>query len=210
MILDQDPKRLRFQFSCLPGSREIVSEFALLTLFNLYRDARPARVLEVGSGIGTITAMLALWKPFKTEITAIEDHAWCQDQARANLQSLTSPLLFFYDKLPLHGTYDFVVVDGPQVAMRDLAPALAPQALVTFEGNRRGQRAELEQVLRNTGRPFARVNLKPADRTKGLWVYKLNPSRAESVRFWKLSLIETCKDWAARLDGRPVGKRRGW
>lgn len=201
------PHEIRRTFLSRPGSKEIASDFALERIWSIYRDRVPESICEIGHGIGTITFTLAMWRVGRNQIVAVEDDAWCIEQARRNLGEL-GRLVLWYDRMPVYEIFEMVVVDGPQIGAQHWQSCLAERAIVLFEGNRRGQRELLESVLRSTGRPFCRVNLKPPDRSKGLWVYQVEPTRTERRQMWRWSMIEWWRDLRARWNGHVVGKRR--
>ena len=207
------PAQIRNHFVTLPGSQEIASEFALHAIWDLYRDLDPESVCEVGHGVGTITFMLAMWRTSRTQIIAVEDNPWCIEQARRNLGLASSYLqmdgaVLWYDKIPSYEIFDMIVVDGPQVSAQDWESCLADRAVVVFEGNRREQRALFEATMRRCGRRFCRINIKPLDRSKGVWVYQTQPDWRERYRYFKTWLVEWCRDVRARWRGQPIGKRR--
>ena len=196
-----DPAKLHAHFAGLPGSGQIASRFAVEALMWWLARQNPRHLCDVGAGIGTLTAIAAFWS--QAEIVAVEDEPWCQAQARQNLRG---PILW-YDKIPSgYMTFDFLILDGPQVRPGDWA-CLERRAVVFVEGGRRGQRAELETALRGN-RPFCRASWKPAaDRSKGYHVYLLEPTRWERVWFAGARLREGGRDLRARLQGVAVGKR---
>lgn len=200
------PNEIREMFVAKSGSQEIASAFALWQIWTLYCDRRPETVCEVGAGIGTITYLLAQWRIGGAAYLAVEDNAWCIEQAKLNLGRWAGTVLW-YDRVPDYGAFDMVIVDGPQIDLSRTA-VLNERATVIFEGNRRDQRQRLESALKEESRPFGRVNLKPEDRSKGIWVYQLEPTAEEQWRFYGIAVKEFLKDLKARLAGRPVGKRR--
>jgi len=202
-----NPHEIWRYFSMRLGSQEIASPFALATILWLYRDVAPQYTLEVGHGIGTVTYLLAVWGSRRDSLVAVEDHPWCVEQAKANLGHWSATVLW-YDKVPQYMAFEFLVIDGPQIGAMEYEKVLAPRALVIFEGNRREQRRVLETVLRLEQRPFVHVNLKPADRSKGVWVYQLEPTRRECWRYYRQAIHEWWRDLRARLQGRMIGKRR--
>ena len=201
------PIQIWNHFVALPGAQEIASPYALHAIWHLYQDRDPKSVCEVGYGIGTISFMLAMWRMSDTQIIAVEDDPWCIEQAHCNLGPMAGAVLW-YDKIPHYETFDMVIVDGPQISDADWYYTLGGRAVVIFEGNRRGQRAVLEKTLRVKRRRYCRVNLKPEDRTKGIWVYWIDPTRGERLTALRLTIFEAWRDFRARLCGQPIGKRR--
>ena len=207
VMIPCDPARLHAYFAALPGSDRIASAFALEGLAYWLERRRPERVCDIGAGIGTTTALIALWS--EAEIIAVEDHPLCQESANLNLRHCrTAGGIIWYDKIPSYMVFEFVVLDGPQVRAEDWG-CLAESAVVFVEGGRRGQRAVLEAALRARGRPFCRAQWKPpTTRGKGFHLYLLEPLWWERLWFAAVRLREGWRDgWARRL-GMPIGKRR--
>ena len=207
-MIPSDPAKLHAHFAALPGSEQIASAFAVegLAFWLTVRD--PKRVCDVGAGIGTLTAVIAAWS--QAEIVAVEDDPWCLAQARLNLRACWSAHeILFYDKIPSgYMSWDFIVLDGPQVRREDWQ-ALEPHGLIFIEGGRRGQRAHLEAELRAMKRPFCRAHYKPADdRSKGYWLYVVEPLLWERALLAGVRLREWGRDLRGRLRGVAMGKRR--
>ena len=205
-MIPWDPAKVHAHFAGLPGSGQIASRFAVEALAWWLTRQNPRHLCDVGAGIGTLTAIAALWS--QAEIVAVEDDPWCLEQARRKLKTIWSahPILW-YDKIPSgYMTFDFLILDGPQVRPGDWA-CLERRAVVFVEGGRRGQRAELETALRGN-RPFCRASWKPADRSKGYHMYLLEPTRWERTWFACVRLREEWRDLRARLRGVAAGKRR--
>ena len=206
-MIPSDPTKLHAHFAALPGSEQIASAFAVEGLAVWLSRRHPQRVCDIGAGIGTLTAVIAKWS--HAEIVAVEDDPWCLAQARLNLRgSWSAHEILWYDKVPSSCmSWDFIVLDGPQVRREDWQ-ALEPHGLVFVEGGRRGQRAHLEAELRALGRPFCRANYKPADRSKGYWLYLVEPLLWERLLLAGVRLREWGRDLRARLRGVTLGKRR--
>lgn len=205
--MNQTAEQIHRVYSVKPGAREIVSRFALTTIWSLYLEKLPKRVIEVGAGIGCITQLLAEWKPGLTELIAVEDHPWCLEQAQVNLDRWAKKVLW-YDRVPRYSEADLIIVDGPQIDAEDWAWIVAERALVIFEGNRREQRAIFHRAMDAQKRSWIPLHLKPGDRTKGVWVYQVEPTPREIWRFFWRMVREELKDWRARANGQVIGKRR--
>ena len=217
-MIPWDPAKLHAHFAALPGSEQIASAFAVEGLAFWLTVREPKRVCDIGAGIGTLTAVIAKWS--NAEIVAVEDDPWCLVQARLNLRGYWSTHellrgywlaheLLFYDKVPSsYMSFDFMILDGPQVRREDWQ-ALEPHGLIFIEGGRRGQRAHLEAELRAMKRPFCRAHYKPADdRSKGYWLYVVEPLLWERALLAGVRLREWGRDLRARLRGVAMGKRR--
>lgn len=90
------------------GSDHIASPITLQSLANYCRKHRPATVLELGAGIGTITR----WLPRLAEIDAYEDNEFCLKalEELAKIRPIT--IIKDYHKLPPRRAYDLIIIDG--------------------------------------------------------------------------------------------------
>lgn len=185
------------------GSEQIASAFAIRVLLALLDRLKPARVLEIGSGIGTLTRLLIRTG---AELHIAEDSQWCLHAMRQGLSEAErrkiSPGLGY-----LH---DLIVVDGPQVTPATARGLLKAGGWMLVEGNRRTWRAGLKYGYR----PFVELNLRPFDRSKGVWLLAFEPSEGLRLRFaaervWQGLLNLTARAWSV-LTGASYycGKRR--
>ncbi len=190
-------------FRALAGSEQIASAHALTVLMATLAKLQPRRVLEVGSGIGTMTVVLA---NFGCQVHTVEDNTFCATAMRRNLTdwglNRLSPGLGY-----LH---DLIVVDGEQVKPETALGLLKHGGWMLVEGNRRHWRA----VLKYGYRPFTAVNLRPFDRSKGMWVLAFEPTPRLWLAFalervWQ-GVLEVARRAMALLTGVPMyhGKRR--
>lgn len=206
------------RFRVLSGSGQIASEFALAGLAEWLKRRCPRRILEIGAGIGTCSEVIRRWMItdfavfVDVEVVCVEDDPWCQAQWSQNLY-LRPPGMRLVDKIP-NEFFDFLILDGPQIRPEDWA-VLAEGATVFVEGNRRPQRQILERYcnsadesLGRLGRPYAKAQFKSSDRSKGMWIYRLNPTPGERLWFLAVRIREWLLDLPLRLIGQPVGKRR--
>lgn len=196
------------QFRRQSGSDQIASEFAIHQLQTWLWSHCPRRILEVGAGIGTLSAVISDYLIVfggHSEAVSVEDDPWCRAQWERNLAWWPAkPILF--DKIPPFDFFDFVVLDGDQMP-DDGWVCLAAGATVLIEGNRRQQRARLRQYLTNVGRPFCETPSRPQDRSKGIWLIRCEPAWWERVLFFANRIAQWLRDIPARLNGRPIGKR---
>jgi len=172
------------------------------------RRRRPASILEVGAGIGTLTRVI-LETAAGAHLAFVEDSEVCLPilygrMAVSERQRVTD------DAVARSGPYDFVVLDGG-TGTSAYYESLTARAVVFVEGGRRDQRAVLEQVHRH--RPFAHRHVKPWDRSKGYHVYQFEPSRSERLAARVVNAVQFALDTAARVLNRlgasiAIGKRR--
>ena len=187
-------------FRAMSGSEQIASPFAITVLRATLERLQPARILEIGAGIGTLTALLAR---HGQQVHVVETDSFCQAQLlRAPFWHRLSPGLGYLHHL--------IVVDGDQVKPNIALGLLARGGWMLVEGNRRNWRAGLKYGYRE----FTAVNLRPFDRSKGVWLLAFEPSPALRLGFalergWQLVLEATSRIWSL-LTGATFydGKRR--
>lgn len=190
-------------FRTLSGSEQIASPTALTVLMATLERLQPERVLEVGTGIGTMTSILT---HFGCQTHTVEDNAFCATQMRKNLIGWAEYRL----SSGLGYLHHLIVVDGDQIKPNVALGLLRRGGWMLVEGNRREWRAGLESGYRL----FTAVNIRPFDRSKGMWVIAFEPSPRLRLGFalervWQNILDVTSRAWAL-LTGVPSyrGKRR--
>ena len=109
---------------------------------------RPRRILEVGAGIGTITAAILEAAPAETEIVTAENNDYCREQLAENLGAALDRVTLIRSTDEVTGTFEFVVVDGEQIS--DVVKFVSDHGVVLVEGDREPQRDQLIE----SGRPF--------------------------------------------------------
>lgn len=190
-------------FRAMSGSDQIASPFAIAVLRATLETVQPGRVLEIGSGIGTMTDILTT---FGCVVHEIEDNAFCRAELRRNLADWQvrriSPGLGYLHSL--------IVVDGDQVRPNIALGLLRQTGWILVEGNRRTWRAG----LKCGSREFTAVNLRPFDQSKGMWVLAFEPTPAlrlgfAAERLWQGALSFLSRAWSY-LSGATSyhGKRR--
>ena len=207
--MDDDALALYAHFKSLPGSDQIATPFAIGMLQHWLWTRAPRRILEVGSGIGTLSWVIADYLTYlcgHAEAVSVEDDPWCREQWERNLASWgRRPMLF--DKVPVYEFYDLLVLDGLQLPPDGWA-CLAPGASVFVEGNRRGQRAALRAWMRQAGRRYVETPSRPPNRSKGVWLGRCEPAGWERLCFATNRLEQWGRDLPARWRGDTIGKRR--
>ena len=193
------------RFKALDGSEQISSPFALAGLSWWLDHRRPSLVLEIGGGIGAASELLRRWAENRPcQIIVVEDDPWCLEQWRRNLPPSLEVRLAV---APPPWTWDFVVLDGPQVPPGLWERGLAIGATIFIEGGRREQRREIREALQKAGRRACWASWRPADRSKGYWVGTLEPCLPERLGFAWVRLREWGRDLPARWRGQPIGKK---
>lgn len=194
------------RFAPRPGSGYIASGYALGLIDRAVEERRPERVLEIGSGIGTITTLVLeagdrCGRPVRQHV-AVEDVAFCLEQFAENLGPRAAEVELVDRARDLdagHGPFDLVIVDGGhtddllpelrhtfdaaavEAEVAAWVPRLAPGALVVFENERTDQQAAFR---RHVGRPWAYERRRPWDGTPGAHLYHLEPTVAVRLEAW--------------------------
>ena len=179
------------RFRDLPHSDQVATAFALAAVMRLVSRVRPKKVLELGAGIGTLSAAILRAGPPQV-LAVVEREAWCREEWDRNVQvDGIGTTLFRLRDWP---TYPFpadllVVDDWLPVRYSLVEPCVGRRALVFLEGNRVIERAIIREGLRTAGRRVAVVNRRPWNRSKGFWLMQADATAWERIcwAFWTLS-----------------------
>ncbi len=204
--LNEAAAGLHARFSKYIGGEHIASLHALHGLMWWVQRRRPAHILEVGAGIGTLTSGI-LWVRARLAAAGLgtptlistEDNAFCKEQIAKNLAEQMKDFLLITDMdgFPKEvRELDFVVIDGGVLDDRYFM-SLTPRAVVFFEGFREKQRKLLEATA-NTRR-WVRANFRSRDRRASYWVYQFEPSLWERIWFGTRNLADRIRDRVKRL-----------
>lgn len=141
-------------FTCRLGARHIATEFALAHLSALLRTKRPATVLEIGAGIGTITQLLLTHPAGVSHVTSTEDHPFCIEQIEMNIPRDLRPRLELIktteDLGRLERCFDLIVLDG-DVGTADKFRFMDKGSVCFVEGARSNIRNALNAQLAERG-----------------------------------------------------------
>ena len=225
------------RFRPRPGSNYVASGFALGAVDHLIRSRRPQAILEVGAGIGALTAAIAEacdGAGLAATHVAIEDVPFCLEQLAANLGPRLEGIEVhpYVRDVPVGGpTFDLVIIDGG--ATEDLLPEdqhlwtaadeeaevgswigrLSPGALVLVENRRDRQRGFIEALAI---RPMVHEHVRPLDAGPGYHLYWVDPSATRRLavavaegwrRVWFPRGVRAQRLLYHKLHGRPKPKR---
>lgn len=162
------------RFAQLPGAAVdgavgIASEHAIDGLMQLVRQRRPRRILELGGGIGTLTAAILdtlrdlPGEARHAELVTAENNDYCRAQLTANLAShegryrLVKSVEEVRDSAGQSELFDLIVVDGGgdlpnDMGVMDFSGLLAPRGAILVEGARLFQRDRIQEWYGH--RPF--------------------------------------------------------
>ncbi len=159
------PHELWFHFFNAPGSNHgsligIASYKAVHGMTRLIHSRRPMRILEIGSGIGTLTATILYAARSSTlcdhpefVFATLENHPFCLQQLSKNLHEFTGSYTLIHSvdalsHMPVR-QFDLIVVDGgggkdnDDAGHQNISGLLAPKGMIFIEGDRSRQRSEI-------------------------------------------------------------------
>jgi hypothetical protein len=147
-----EARSIHRQFKSKPGSDHIASEFALAHLSALLRRHGPeiTSVVEIGSGIGTITYLLVSRLPESTRIVCTEHNSFCLQQLECNLPSwMLNRISLQRQKNPrIVGECDLAIIDGKLWPPLDY---LRAGTICFAEGSRTDSQAIINADLKSRG-----------------------------------------------------------
>jgi precorrin-6B methylase 2 len=157
------------KYSLMIGSDQIATKLALRLIADYLDDSNPKTILEIGSGIGTITELLVDKCPEAT-IYCFEINEWCLTQLRRNVTKINDHIIDSQEELlELDRQIDLVVIDDllDKKTTFNLITNTSPSA-VFIEGHRRQQRLFVMQAIKASGKSFRFKNFKKSsDSYKG-------------------------------------------
>jgi protein-L-isoaspartate O-methyltransferase len=136
------------RFKQKPESQRIASEFALIELSKLLSETTPKRVLEIGGGIGTITALLIEHPNRPTQIVTIEDNDVCLEQFKLNIPVNHQGHVRLFRKIEevdLTSPFDLIIFDG-RIDDGFLRRVLREGLLCFIEGSRSFQQRAINEA----------------------------------------------------------------
>jgi protein-L-isoaspartate O-methyltransferase len=155
--------------AAVDGEVGIASMHAIGGLLRLIRRKRPARVLEIGSGIGTLTYAIAASQsrdvPERGRIFyTVENHPFCIAEMEKNLAGLDElyTRVGSVGEIPGDLRFDLIVVDGGGDLPNDMgvmrfADRLAKGGVIFVEGGRGFQREQIEKWYGHRPRLYAKM-----------------------------------------------------
>ena len=204
-----DSATIHSVFKSLPGSEHIASEFAIGEIIKWARKLRPRRVLEVGSGIGTLTFALcsqARETPF--ELITIEGDDFCQNAMGENLSEQKGDYrhISSIEELDDFEPFDLIVIDGGEQEQRFISQ-ISPRGVVFIEGYMAKKHGLIHEMY-SQKRPYIWSNFRSPDRHKGIWIFRFEPTSAERVWFAVNNFINRAHSFAKRRGVLATLKRK--
>ena len=142
------------EFALQVGSEQIVQKAGLRFLGNLIKENRLNKIIEVGSGIGTISKFIFLLPaPEEKKVYCYEVNAWCQERLESNLQNEIYTLLSTTGELlQINCEIDLIIIDDflNEEETNQLIHNTRPR-WVFIEGHRRKQRLYILKAMKQLG-----------------------------------------------------------
>jgi protein-L-isoaspartate O-methyltransferase len=224
------------RFKDLSGSEYIASEDAVAGLIRILRRYKPRRILELGSGIGTltfaITAVMDEARGRDYRLVMIENNDFCRSQLVVNLAGKIARGTLIRDVDEISGgEFDLIVVDGGSDTDVGYMTFLSSRGMIFVEGDREPQRTLIEasrpSYVRSLYRSMqmdrsaahhARSTGDGASRWGGgYWVYQFQPTWLERVSYslahlWNGVLVTKRRRlkrlWLSLRDGTRANRSR--
>ena len=166
------------KFGRIVGSEQIATKLALRLISDYVDESNPKKILEVGSGIGTITYLLSRKSP-NASIYCFELNDWCLTQLLANVDTTGIRILItLEDLLLLKDEVDLLVIDDwlDYPSTQELISNTQPKSIF-IEGHRRQQRLFVIKSLWKNHLPFTLQNFRKSDDSyKGGCLILVQPS----------------------------------
>ena len=205
-----DSRAIYERFRGYPGSQYIAKAGAVRGVSEQVAATRPARILEVGAGIGTLTyTILATLEMIghRAKVVSIEHDPFCLDALPRNVGPALAQVEIRPDSTGLEpGAFDLVIVDGGTLERGAYTELVARHGRLIVEGFREHQRT----AIRSSGRhcSFREVwHGSAAD--GGYWVIQFEPTvleRAGDALFRaRRSMRNHLAHWGRRLGRRGAG-----
>ena len=143
------------------GATEIATREALRLIENWVNELKPSSILEIGSGIGTITRLITKSVDSNVQIVVYEKNDWCRSRFWENI-TFSNIDLFVSSSDLLKSDYtkfDFCIVDDflNQKETDSLVTKFKPK-VIFIEGHRRMQQMYFAQSLYGLGTRFKYKN----------------------------------------------------
>ena len=195
MRVSQEADDIYADFATRPGAQHIASANAINALMWILDRWHPRAVLEVGTGIGTLTHTLLRGSSQDVRVTCTEDHPFCVEQLALNLGPLMAQIDLYesYDEVPADRWFDLIIVDGGSA--QRYVDRLVEVGVIWVEGDRAPQRS----VIESSGREVARAQIRSVRRAQpggptvdgqvwegGSTIYRFEPSMADRLRLLAL------------------------
>jgi phospholipid N-methyltransferase len=139
------------EYALKPHSKHIATLSALACLAQLISERQPNRVVELGGGIGTITALLKRHPDSPPLLITLEDSLLCLPELRKLFEDDNKGHAIAQNPAQLSGmSADLLIIDGGSMSLFELE-TMRPGTTLFFEGNRVPERATVTEHVRLKG-----------------------------------------------------------
>lgn len=139
-------------FSNLAGNKHIANMYALEKLLALVNTFKPAKILEIGLGIGSISfGIIDYYKSrnSKFEYHGTEANEFCLKVLPENLKEHYDSLYIYNSILDINKThyFDLIIIDGSDSALEKVSKLLTKNGIIFIEGDRQEQQKSLIKLF---------------------------------------------------------------
>lgn len=196
------------------GLQHIATSVNIQILIDLCKRVKPARILEMGGGIGTITFLLLNYS--QAIVDVYEDNEFCIEQLKNNLFQFEGRynIIDNYRLLPPEREYDMVIVDGGNGKIHDggfgksvwfFIQYLSRLNIIFIEGFRKLQFFYVRDALKY--KYHYTIQQYKGEVEKGCCILRCTPCRSRLLRYlnyiyWELRIrreIKKTKNFLYRI-----------
>lgn len=197
-------------FKSVPGAVGIASEHAIGGLIKIIKKKRPKKILELGSGIGTLTYTIMaslgnfFGKEFRYDFYTVENNEFCLGQLKKNLEGFEGKYTVInntQEALSKGTQFNLIVIDGGSNLPSDMGPMnienmVERKGVIFIEGYRRYQREMIKKWYAD--RNYITVNIRAKKdfinwkneriKNKAYWLLQFEPTLLQRINFFLLYL----------------------
>lgn len=178
------------KYSALVGSDQIATKFALRIIENHLNQFNPNSILEIGSGIGTITELL-IKKSTTENITCYESNQWCLAQLVKNIDKKQIRIITTIKELIEIKKINFLIIDEylDEKTTFILVSQTKPDSIF-IEGHRRRQRLFFIKSFNSLGWSYDFKNYRKSyDSNKGGCMITHIPGSSHKKNFYYVFIL---------------------
>ncbi|MEP6260740.1 MAG: hypothetical protein ABJ092_04110 [Gillisia sp.] len=197
------------EFCLAKGSQHIASEFAIEKIKELVNRFHVERILEVGLGIGSISAIILRFnRNIDLAYTGTEANSFCLKALHDNLKEDYSRLDIVSDlaEISTSKKFDLIIIDGTDQNLIKVKDLISEHGIIAIEGDRLSQQDSVQQFFPNHKyvhlisvnknkkySPFSATNWQG-----GLKVILINPTGFQKLWWVKEKIFTKLRYWIVR------------
>ncbi len=162
------------KYSAQVGSEQIALLISIQTLIKLLETKKPSQVIELGSGIGTLTEVCL--EQSNAKIMSVENNDWCVSRLKHNLHGLRPfQLVTDYSELNVGSSADLLVIDANNgiYNVESLVRKSTNLQTIFIEGHHLAHRINICKVLHQTLRRQSLVDVREKRGMKGCAYFEI-------------------------------------